>query len=66
MTYNEFKELFDKVGERPNLYHGEKPESPLVQLSRFSREHPSVYNQYRDKMRKENERNYNHSKLPWE
>lgn len=66
MTYNEFKNAFDEIGERPNLYHGERPESPLVRLSRFSREHPTTYASFRDRMKKENEQKYTRSRLPWE
>lgn len=65
MTYDEFKNAFDEIGERPNLYHGERPESPLVRLSRFSRENPDTYMRYRERMRKENEIQHN-NKLPWE
>ena len=65
-TYDDFVKAFDEIEERPNLYHGERPESPLVRLSRFSREHPTVYADYRQRMRKENEIHYNGMRLPWE
>ena len=65
MTYTEFKGLFDAIDQRPKLYNA-GDESPLVKLSRFSRENPALYSQYRERMRKENEIHFNGNKLPWE
>jgi len=65
MTYDEFEKLFDAMDDKPGLFHA-KDESPLVKLSRFSREHPATYANYRNQMKRKNERKYYKSGMPWE
>lgn len=65
MTFEQYKDLFNQIGERPSLMR-QAQDSPLVRLSKFSRENPNLYAQYRDRMRKETEQNYNKTRLPWE
>ena len=65
LANEQYKDLFDQIDSRPKLYNP-SDESPLRKLSRFSRENPSLYNHYRQRMRKENEIHHSGNKLPWE
>ena len=64
-SYDDFVKAFDAIDQRPKLYNA-GDESPLVKLSRFSRENPNLYDQFRQRMRRENEVHYNGMRLPWE
>ena len=58
VTYSDFKDAFDKLGDESLMRPG-KPGSPLVELTRFSREHPRQYQEYRERMHNENSFKHN-------